>query len=175
MVRAVILPSQLPKSKMSSWSDMLSCHVHFLKYNVVMVNSIILQSQDSEIMKSSRWEMLSCQVNIYCENVAIFVILCRHVMKIIWLSRQVEWHLYASIGARLVVDLPPSATHRPTTIMVQRLCMLTLEGEFCTICILSTLVLQRQNTYEGFISQFLLRRGICRSTCDPVLHILHAL
>ena len=97
MVRAVILPSQLPKSKMSSWSDMLSCHVHFLKYNVVMVNSIILLSQDSEIMKSSRWEMLSCQVNMYCENVAIFVILCRHVMKIIWLSRQVEWHLYASI------------------------------------------------------------------------------
>ena len=41
--------------------------------------------------------MLSCQVKIYCENVAIFVILCRHVMKIIWLSRQVEWHLYASI------------------------------------------------------------------------------
>ena len=73
-------------------------HVHFLKYNVVMVNSIILLSQDSESMKSSRWEMLSCQVNIYCENVAIFVILCRHVMKIIWLSRQVEWHLYASIG-----------------------------------------------------------------------------
>ena len=97
MVRAVILPSQLPKSKMSSWSDMLSCHVHFLKYNVVMVNSIILLSQVFEIMKSSRWEMLSCQVNIYCENVAIFVILCRHVMKIIWLSRQVEWHLYAFI------------------------------------------------------------------------------
>ena len=41
--------------------------------------------------------MLSCQVNIYCENLAIFVILCHHVMKIIWLSRQVEWHLYASI------------------------------------------------------------------------------
>ena len=41
MVRIVILPSLFLESKMSSWCDMLSYNVHFLKYTAVIVNTII--------------------------------------------------------------------------------------------------------------------------------------
>ena len=102
MAKYIILPSRLPKNYMSSWRDILSYQVDFLKIHVVMAKYIILTSglpkklcrhgeiyylakSTSQNYKSTWRHKLSYQVDLTKK-------LCRHG-EIYYLTKSTKWRL----------------------------------------------------------------------------------
>ena len=115
MVRSVILPSQLLQSKMSLWWEVVSCQVNFLKVKCGHGEICYPTMSTSWNTMLPWWVILSWQVNFFkvrcCHGEKCYLAKSTFIVKmlsylwyyvvmfwkIIWLSRQVEWHLYASI------------------------------------------------------------------------------
>ena len=142
MVRSVILPSQLLQSKMSLWWEVVSCQVNFLKVRCGHGEIGYPAMSTSWNTMLPWWVILSWQVNFFkvrcCHGEkcylakSIFIVkmlpyLWYYVVmfwKIIWLSRQVEWHLYASIVfpsfPLVVAKIKFPTTHPRGRVVVQK-------------------------------------------------------